>query len=179
MKSTNTKATNVTESTKAINTKIEGIGRTSKKLEKDIQDCLIMILTHKATYGDWSGFIRLIDAIGGGTRKNSVRAWIEQVSNVRFPKGEKPSMDRNLQDMAVAEAKKISWIDADGVEKTYKSLDWNKQADRLLEKLQSDIDHGMASLQSLEILIAGLQNGLDKKQEIARKQAEEALALAA
>jgi hypothetical protein len=166
--------TNTTEqaSNKKIGDQIAKCGTLSKKLEKEIQTTLVLVLAHKAEFGDWSGFIRLIEAVSGGVRKNSIRAWVETCTNVEFPRGEKPKMNREKSDMEISAASKISWVNADGKEPDYKPLAWEKQGEKLLAKLQSDIDHGMASLASLEGLIASLQSGLIAKKAAALEVAE-------
>jgi hypothetical protein len=173
----NQRTTNMTTNTeqtsnKKVNDAIASVAKTGKAFETAVQKALVAIHAHKAEFGDWSGFKRLLEVMPKGARSNSVKAWIEQTTNVRFGQGKDVAMDKTKPELSTALAAKLAWQDADGVEKAYKGLDWTKQAEKLLEKLQSDIDHGMASLESLEGLITGLQVGL-----IAKKQA--ALAVAA
>jgi hypothetical protein len=164
---------NEAKSNQTVNLAIGKVAATGKAFSLAVQSALLAIHAHKTEFGDWSGFKRLLEVMPKGARSNSVKAWIEQTTNVRFGKGKDVAMDRNVQDTPYEEAKKLNWEDADGAEKAYKGLNWKNQAEKILEKFQSDVDHSVASIDDLLGLISGLQTGLEGYMKTA-KQAQEA-----
>ena len=56
---------------------IGSIGRASTKLTRDIQTCAVGCVEHAVKHGDVTLADQLVDALGKGMRKASLRAWFE------------------------------------------------------------------------------------------------------
>jgi hypothetical protein len=66
---------------------IGAIGRASQKLTKDIQLTAVGCIEHAVKHGDITLCDQLVDAIGKGMRKASLRAWFEKNGPMYLPKG--------------------------------------------------------------------------------------------
>jgi hypothetical protein len=66
---------------------IGSIGRASAKLTKDIQATAVGCVEHAVKHGDVTLADQLVDALGKGLRKASLRAWFEKNAPMFIAKG--------------------------------------------------------------------------------------------
>lgn len=156
------------ESNRSINLLIAKIGKTNLRLDREIQQCLLLIHAHVTQYGDHTGFDRLIANLGSGIRKNSVKAWVEQTTHCYWDMVEKKfAKDGNKAMMPIEQAKAIDWREADGPEKEYVSIDFEKAAKSFMARMDKEIkEKGSIDSKALAGFIAKIRAYADEHENL-------------
>lgn len=135
---------------------IGSIGRASKKLTADIQETAVGCIEHAVIHGDITLCDQLVDAIGKGMRKASLRAWFETNGPMYLPKGkDKFAFDasRRGEWNADREAALLAtpWEDAKPEEPVASVLDVSEAFDRFINRLAKQIKQDTITVENAEL----------------------------
>ena len=136
---------------------IGAIGRNAKKLTADIQETAVGCIEHAVIHGDITLCDQLVDAIGKGMRKASLRAWFETNGPMYLPKGkDKFAFDgeRRGEWSADREAALLAtpWEDAKPEEKVVSVLNVEEAFDRFINRLAKQIKEDTVTVENAELL---------------------------
>ena len=125
---------------------IGSIGRASAKLTKDIQATATACALHALKHGDVTLADQLVEALGKGMRRASLRAWFETNTPMFIAKGkDKFSFDSEraktmrLLDVAELESNLMSlaWEEAKPEEKVVSVFDVSEAFDKFMKRIDS------------------------------------------
>jgi hypothetical protein len=125
---------------------IGSIGRASKKLTADIQSTAVGCALHAVKHGDVTLADQLVDALGKGMRKASLRAWFETNTPMFIAKGkDKFSLDaERAKTMRGMDAKvleeglmALAWEEAKPEEKVVSVFDVSEAFDKFMKRVES------------------------------------------
>lgn len=136
---------------------IGSIGKASKKLVADIQLTAVGCVEHAVKHGDITLCDQLVDAVGKGMRKASLRAWFEVNGPMYLPKGkDKFAFDgeRRGEWSAEREAALLAtpWEDAKPEEKVASVLNVEEAFDRFINRLAKQIKEDTVTVENAELL---------------------------
>jgi hypothetical protein len=136
---------------------IGSIGKAAKKLTTDIQETAVGCIEHAVKHGDITLCDQLVDAIGKGMRKSSLRAWFETNGPMYLPKGKDKfafDKDRRGEWSAEREAALLStpWEDAKPEEKVVSVLNVEEAFDRFINRLAKQIKEDTVTVENAELL---------------------------
>lgn len=123
---------------------IGSIGRAAKKLTADIQETAVGCVEHAVKHGDITLCDQLVDAIGKGMRKASLRAWFEANGPMYLPKGkDKFAFDKERRGEWNAEREAAllatPWEEAKPEEKIESIFDVSDAFDRFMKRVAAQI----------------------------------------
>lgn len=121
---------------------IGSIGRASAKLTKDIQATAVGCVEHAVNHGDVTLADQLVDALGKGLRKASLRAWFEKNAPMFIAKGkDKFSFDSTRKGVWDAEREAsllaLPWEEAKPEEKVVSVFDVSESFDKFMKRIES------------------------------------------
>lgn len=127
------------------------LGKMSEKMHHSVQCLAVSILAAWKEHGDTPTATKranaLLSALGNGVRKNTLKAYFEQLSPMVWNKEEKalvygfsslsPVKAFAKIDLAACEA--LKWHEAGAPEPEYVPLDWTKAIESLIKRAETEI----------------------------------------
>jgi hypothetical protein len=136
---------------------IGSIGRASAKLTKDIQATAVGCVEHAVKHGDVTLADQLVDALGKGLRKASLRAWFEKNAPMFIAKGKdkfsfdptrKGTWDQDREDTLMA----LPWEEAKPEEKIVSIFDVSESFDKFMKRVESMSKDAQVTLRNREMI---------------------------
>jgi hypothetical protein len=136
---------------------IGSIGRASAKLTKDIQATAVGCVEHAVKHGDVTLADQLVDAIGKGLRKASLRAWFEKNAPMFIAKGKdkfsfdptrKGEWNQDREDTLLA----LPWEEAKPEEKIVSIFDVSESFDKFMKRVESMSKDAQVTLRNREMI---------------------------
>jgi len=136
---------------------IGSIGRASAKLTKDIQATAVGCVEHAVKHGDVTLADQLVDALGKGLRKASLRAWFEKNAPMFIAKGKdkfsfdptrKGTWDQDREDTLMA----LPWEEAKPEEKIVSIFDVSESFDKFMKRVESMSKDAEVTLRNREMI---------------------------
>jgi hypothetical protein len=131
-----------------IQAAIGKIGEAAAKLAKDVQSVAIEVTMHALTHGDVTLADNLVDALGKGLRRASLRAWFEVNGPFYLPRGKTSfalDKERAKKLRAIPEAElretlaKNLWEEAKPEEAVVTVLDCTAKVDAFIKRMTAEI----------------------------------------
>ena len=136
---------------------IGSIGRASAKLTKDIQATAVGCVEHAVKHGDVTLADQLVDALGKGLRKASLRAWFEKNAPMFIAKGKdkfsfdptrKGEWNQEREDTLLA----LPWEEAKPEEKIVSIFDVSESFDKFMKRVDSMSKDAEVTLRNREMI---------------------------
>ena len=136
---------------------IGSIGRASAKLTKDIQATAVGCVEHAVKHGDVTLADQLVDALGKGLRKASLRAWFEKNAPMFIAKGKdkfsfdptrKGVWDSEREDTLLA----LPWEEAKPEEKIVSVFDVSESFDKFMKRVESMVKDTEVTVRNRELM---------------------------
>lgn len=145
---------------------IGSIGRASAKLTKDIQATAVGCIEHAVKHGDVTLADQLVDALGKGMRKASLRAWFETNGPMFIAKGkDKFSFDSirkgTWDGFREAELLAKPWEEAKPEEKAISVFDVSEAFDKFMKRVESMAKDGEVQVRNRELMDLLIQASTD------------------
>jgi hypothetical protein len=136
---------------------IGNIGRASKKLTADIQSTAVACVAHAVQHGDVTLADQLVDALGKGLRRASLRAWFETNGPFVLPKGKTVfAYDKARKGTwdAAREADLMSkpWEEAKPEEAVVSVLDVSEAIDKFMKRLDGMVKDASITVRNKDLL---------------------------
>lgn len=136
---------------------IGSIGRASAKLTKDIQATAVGCVEHAVKHGDVTLADQLVDALGKGLRKASLRAWFEKNAPMFIAKGkDKFSFDPTRKGVWDQEREEsllaLPWEEAKPEEKVVSIFDVSEGFDKFMKRVESMSKDATVTLRNREMI---------------------------
>lgn len=136
---------------------IGAIGKASKALTANIQLTAVGCIEHAVKHGDITLCDQLVEAIGKGMRKASLRAWFETNGPMYLPKGkDKFAFDGERRGEWSTEREEAllatPWEDAKPEEKVVSVLNVEEAFDRFINRLAKQIKEDTVTVENAELL---------------------------
>jgi hypothetical protein len=145
----------------AILKKIGAIGRKAKTLTSDIQECAVDCALHAVQHGDVTLADQLVEALGKGLRRASLRAWFERNTPMYLPKGkDKFAYDAErakiMRKTAEAELREslmaLPWEEAKPEEPVVSVFDVSEAVDKFLKRLEKQVAEANVTIKNRKLL---------------------------
>ena len=145
---------------------IGAIGRAATKLTKQVQETAVACAIHAVRHGDVTLADQLIDALGKGLRRASLRAWFERHTCMYIPKGKQTmALDKDRAKALRAETDEalteklmaLPWEEAKPEAPVVSVLDVSVAADKFLDRLQKQANEAGMEVRNralLDLLVA-------------------------
>ena len=145
---------------------IGSIGKAATKLTKDIQLCAVGCVEHAVKHGDVTLADQLVDALGKGLRKASLRAWFETNGPMFIAKGKTTfsfDKDRRGQWDGFREAELLAkpWEEAKPEPEVVSVFDVSEACDKFMKRLESAAKDGTIEMRNRELMDMLLQTSAD------------------
>jgi hypothetical protein len=145
---------------------IGSIGKAATKLTKDIQTCAVGCVEHAVKHGDVTLADQLVDALGKGMRKASLRAWFETNGPMFIAKGkDKFSFDKDRRGQwdGFREAELLAkpWEEAKPEEKVVSVFDVSEAFDKFMKRVESMAKDGEVQVRNRELMDMLIQASAD------------------
>lgn len=133
------------------------IGRKSASLTKDIQITAVGCVEHAVKHGDVTLADQLVDALGKGLRKASLRAWFEKNAPMFIAKGKdkfsfdptrKGEWNQDREDTLLA----LPWEEAKPEEKIVSIFDVSESFDKFMKRVESMSKDATVTLRNREMI---------------------------
>lgn len=133
------------------------IGRKSTSLTKDIQITAVGCAEHAVKHGDVTLADQLVDALGKGLRKASLRAWFEKNAPMFIAKGKdkfsfdptrKGEWNQDREDTLLA----TPWEEAKPEEKIVSIFDVSESFDKFMKRVESMSKDAQVTLRNREMI---------------------------
>lgn len=137
------------------------IGKASKKLVDQIQETAVACAIHAIRHGDITLADQLVDAVGKGIRRASLRAWFERQGPFVIAKGkdkfsfakEKAAELRLMNDPELAEKlDSLKWEDAKPEAPVVSVFDVSEAVDNFLKRLQKQVSEAQVTVKNRKLL---------------------------
>lgn len=128
---------------------IGAIGKASAKLTRDIQSAAVECAMHALAHGDVTLADQLVDALGKGLRKASLRAWFERHTWMLIPTGKQTfALDKDRAKSARkspeaevrARLADLPWEEAKPEAPVVSVFDVSQAVDKFLDRIQKQIN---------------------------------------
>lgn len=145
----------------AILKKIGAIGRKAKTLTSDIQDCAVDCALHAIQHGDVTLADQLVDALGKGLRRASLRAWFERNGPMYLPKGkdkfafdaERAKAMRKTPEAEQREAlMALPWEEAKPEEPVVSVFDVSEAVGKFIKRLEKQVSEANVTIKNRKLL---------------------------
>ena len=145
----------------AILKQIGSIGRAAKALTGKVQETAIACAIHAVRHGDVTLADQLVDALGKGMRRASLRAWFERHTPMYLPKGkDKFAFDSvrgkdmaSLTDDELTEALAAHpWEEAKPEEPVVSVIDVEAAFDKFIQRLNKQVAEAGVTVKHRELL---------------------------
>lgn len=157
---------------------IGAIGRAAKALTGKVQETAVACAIHAVRHGDVTLADQLVEALGKGMRRASLRAWFERNGPFILPKGKttfafdsdrakelRKQSDEDLTESLMA----LPWEEAKPEEPVVSVFDVEQAFDKFLKRLEKQVSEAEITVKNRELLeLVG--------QQVARYHAEKVLA---
>jgi hypothetical protein len=145
---------------------IGAIGRKAASLTKDIQTTAVGCVEHAVKHGDVTLADQLVDALGKGMRKASLRAWFETNGPMFIAKGkDKFSFDKDRRGQwdGFREAELLAkpWEEAKPEEKVVSVFDVSEAFDKFMKRVESMAKDGEVQVRNRELMDLLIQASAD------------------
>lgn len=145
---------------------IGSIGKASAKLTKDIQATAVGCIEHAVKHGDVTLADQLVDALGKGMRKASLRAWFETNGPMFIAKGkDKFSFDKDRRGQwdGFREAELLAkpWEEAKPEEKVVSVFDVSEAFDKFMKRVESMAKDSEVTVRNRELMDMLLQTSAE------------------
>lgn len=157
---------------------IGAIGKAAKALTGKVQETAVACAIHAIRHGDVTLADQLVEALGKGLRRASLRAWFERNGPFVLPKGKtafafdseraktlRKETDEDLTERLMA----LPWEEAKPEEPIVSVLDVEEAFDKFLKRLERQVKEADLTVKNIELLH-------DVGQLVARHHAEKVLA---
>ena len=133
------------------------IGRKSTSLTKDIQITAVGCVEHAVKHGDVTLADQLVDALGKGMRKASLRAWFERNAPMFIAKGkDKFSFDPTRKGVWDDEREvallALPWEEAKPEEKVVSIFDVSESFDKFMKRVEAMSKDAEVTLRNREMI---------------------------
>jgi hypothetical protein len=141
--------------------KIGAIGKNAKKLTADIQETAVDCAIHAVKHGDVTLADQLVDALGKGLRRASLRAWFERNTCMYLPKGKDKfafDSERAKTLKAVPEADlqatlmALPWEEAKPEEPVVSVFDVSEAVDKFIKRLEKQVAEANVTIKNRKLL---------------------------
>ena len=148
-------------SRESILKQIGSIGKASKKLTLDLQTCATDCAIHAVQHGDVTLADQLVDALGKGLRRASLRAWFERHTPMYLPKGkdkfgfdsERAKDMRAIPEAEVREAlMALPWEEAKPEEPIVSVFDVSEAVDKFIKRLEKQVAEANVTIKNRKLL---------------------------
>lgn len=145
----------------AILKSIGAIGKASQKLTTQVQDTAVACAIHAVKHGDVTLADQLVDALGKGMRRASLRAWFERQGPFVLPKGkdkfafdaERAKALRALNDEELTETlNTLKWEEAKAEEPVVSVIDVEEAFDRFMKRISKQVSEADVTVKNRELL---------------------------
>lgn len=145
----------------AIVKKISNIAKAAQRVTEAVQEVAVACAVHAVRHGDTTLADRLVEAIGKGMRRNSLRAWFEVNSPMYLPKGKtefafdqkRAAEMRELSDEDLVEMlSSIKWEEAKPEEKVVSVLDVGEAFDRFIKRIEKQASEAAVEVKHKDLL---------------------------
>lgn len=136
---------------------IASIGKTANKLRIDVQAAAVGCVEHAHKHGDVTLADKLVEALGKGMRRASLRAWFETNGPMFIPKGKdtfafdssrKVEWNSDIADSLAS----IPWEEAKPEPKVESIFDVSDAFDRFMKRVESMAKDEAVSIRNRELL---------------------------
>jgi len=141
--------------------KIGTIGKNAKKLTADIQDTAADCALHAVKHGDVTLADQLVDALGKGLRRASLRAWFEKNTPMYLPKGkDKFGFDadraKTMREIPEADLREtlmaLPWEEAKPEEPVVSVFDVSEAVDKFIKRLEKQVAEANVTIKNRKLL---------------------------
>lgn len=141
--------------------RIGAIGKASAKLTKDVQAVAVACALHAVAHGDVTLADQLVDALGKGLRRASLRAWFEKQAPMYLPKGkDKFAFDAlRAEDMRKLTAQELeeqigslAWEDAKPEAPVVSVFDVADAVDKFMKRMESMVKDANITVRNKDLL---------------------------
>lgn len=146
---------------KAIIIKISNIAKASQRVTAAVQETAVACAIHAVRHGDVTLADKLVDAIGKGMRRASLRAWFEVNTCMYLPKGKDTfAFDSlradKLKEMTDAELEEtfnaVNWEEAKPEEKAVSVIDVGDAFDKFLKRIEKQAAEATVEVKHKDLL---------------------------
>jgi hypothetical protein len=141
--------------------KIGAIGKGAKKLTADIQACAVDCAVHAVQHGDVTLADQLVEALGKGMRRASLRAWFERHAPMYLPKGkDKFAFDsdraKTMRKIAEPDLREslmaLPWEEAKPEEPVVSVFDVSEAVDKFIKRLEKQVAEANVTIKNRKLL---------------------------
>lgn len=141
--------------------KIGNIAKAAQKVTNAIQDVAVECAIHAVRHGDVTLANRLIDAIGKGMRKASLRAWFEVNTCMYLPSGKTElaydaqrakAMGKESDEELTERLSAIKWEEAKAEEAAVSVLDVGEAFDKFMKRMEKMSNEAGIEVRHAELL---------------------------
>lgn len=140
---------------------ISRIGKAAAKLTKDVQTVAVECALHAVDHGNVTPANELVESLGKGMRRASLRAWFETNTPMFIPKGKdkfgfdgQRAKDMRAEDRAALRERLMAlpWEDAKPEEKVVSVFDVSDAFDKFIKRVESMVKDANVSVRNKELL---------------------------
>lgn len=140
---------------------IGAIGRASKKLTDQVQETAVACTIHAVRHGDVTLADQLVDALGKGLRRASLRAWFERQGPFKIQKGKDTfsfvsDKAKDLRDMSDDELTEVlntlKWEEAKAEEPIVSVFDVSEAVDKFIKRLEKQVSEANVTIKNRKLL---------------------------
>ena len=137
------------------------IGKAAAKLTKDVQTVAVECALHAVDHGNVTPANELVESLGKGMRRASLRAWFETNTPMFIPKGKdkfgfdgQRAKDMRAEDRAALRERLMAlpWEDAKPEEKVVSVFDVSDAFDKFIKRVESMVKDANVSVRNKELL---------------------------
>ena len=141
--------------------RIGNIGKAAKKLTADIQETAVDCALHAVQHGDVTLADQLVDALGKGLRRASLRAWFERNACMYLPKGkDKFAYDgeraKTMRAIPEAELREslmaMPWEEAKAEEPIVSVFDVSEAFDKFLKRIEKQVSEADITVRNRKLM---------------------------
>jgi hypothetical protein len=147
--------------TNEILKRIGTIGKAAKKLTADIQETAVDCAIHAVQHGDITLADQLVDALGKGMRRASLRAWFERNAPMYLPKGKdkfaydaeragklKAIPEPELRESLMA----LAWEEAKAEEPVVSVFDVSEAFDKFIKRIEKQVGEANITVKNRKLM---------------------------
>lgn len=140
---------------------IGAIGKAAKALTGKVQETAVACAIHAVRHGDVTLADQLVDALGKGMRRASLRAWFERQGPMYLPKGkdkfafdgERAKALRDLSDEELTESlMAVPWEEAKPEEPVVSVYDVEEAFDKFMNRVNKLVNDANITVKNRELL---------------------------
>lgn len=136
------------------------IGKAAAKLTKDVQAVAVECAMHAAEHGNVTPANELVESLGKGMRRASLRAWFEKHTCMFIPKGKDkfgfdgPRAEEMMKDAAATRERlaALPWEDAVPEKKVESIFDVSDAFDKFMKRVEGMVKDANVTVRNRELL---------------------------